>query len=98
MTHEGPLYPLPIPESDGTGLGKPLKLIAKPFRERIPIHIAALGEKNVAPAANWLTGGFPYSSFPRGAHEVFGPSLDAGSRLATRHSEHSISVRVGWWR
>ena len=81
VTHEGPLYPLPIPESDGTGLGKPLKLIAKPFRDRIPIHIAALGEKNVALAAELADGWLPLFFIPEKADEVFGPSLDAGSRL-----------------
>src|ERR1700756_3581516 len=33
------------PREGGTGLGKPLKLINHPVRERIPIVIAALGPK-----------------------------------------------------
>ncbi len=79
VTHAGPLYHLPLPETEGTGLGKPLKLIAKPFRERIPIHIAALGEKNVALAAELADGWLPLFFIPEKSKEVFGPSLEAGS-------------------
>src|SRR5262245_44452455 len=39
LTNEGPLYPLPLPEGQGTGLGKPLKIIGHPVREQIPIYV-----------------------------------------------------------
>ncbi len=81
LTHPGPLYHLPLPETEGTGLGKPLKLIAKPFRDRIPIHIAALGEKNVALAAELADGWLPLFFIPEKAKEVFGPSLALGEAL-----------------
>jgi F420-dependent oxidoreductase-like protein len=45
------LYPLPLPPGQGTGLGKPLKLLTKPERPSIPIWIAALGPKNVEATA-----------------------------------------------
>jgi len=79
LTHEGPLYPLPLPEGQGTGLGKPLKIIAKPVRPRIPIHVAALGEKNVELTAEVADGWLPLFFLPEKAKEVFGPSLDAGT-------------------
>jgi hypothetical protein len=41
--HEGPKYTIPLPAEQGTGLGKPLKLINTPVRERIPVMLAALG-------------------------------------------------------
>ena len=44
---DGPMYPLPLPHDQGTGLGKPLKLINHPVRADIPIYIASLGPKNV---------------------------------------------------
>src|SRR5688572_24839438 len=47
LTHDGPIYRLPLPEGQGTGLGKPLKIIGRPVRSRIPVYVAALGEKNV---------------------------------------------------
>ena len=47
LIHEGVHYPIPLPAGQGTGLGKPLKLINRPVRERIPVIIAAIGPKNV---------------------------------------------------
>ena len=47
LTNDG-IYKLPLPEGQGTGLGKPLKLLNKPERDAVPIFIAALGPKNVA--------------------------------------------------
>src|SRR3954447_19023412 len=40
LTTPGPIYPTPVPEGQGTGLGKPLKIIGHPVRSRIPIYIA----------------------------------------------------------
>ncbi len=51
LEHHGAHYRIPLPPGEGTGLGKPLKLINHPERDRIPIVIAALGPKNVALAA-----------------------------------------------
>lgn len=79
VTHDGPIYHLPLPEGQGTGLGKALKIIAKPVRPRIPIYVAALGEKNVALTAEVADGWLPLFFLPEKAKEVFGPSLDAGA-------------------
>src|ERR1700754_124045 len=51
LDYHGRHYTFPLPADQGTGLGKPLKLINHPARERIPIAVAALGPKNVALAA-----------------------------------------------
>src|SRR3712207_7020219 len=51
LVHEGPKYTIPLPAEQGTGLGKPLKLINTPVRDRIPVMLAALGPKNVELAA-----------------------------------------------
>lgn len=79
LTHDGPLYRLPLPEGEGTGLGKPLKIIARPVRPAIPIYVAALGEKNVELTAEVADGWLPLFFLPEKAKEVFGPSLDAGA-------------------
>jgi F420-dependent oxidoreductase-like protein len=79
LTNDGPLYPLPLPEGQGTGLGKPLKIIAHPVRPRIPIYNAALGEKNVALTAEICDGWLPLFFLPEKVKDVFGPSLDAGA-------------------
>ncbi|MCC6224919.1 MAG: LLM class F420-dependent oxidoreductase [Microthrixaceae bacterium] len=78
LTHDGRYYHLPLPEGQGTGLGKALKLINHPVRSRIPIHIASLGPKNIELTAELAEGWLPLFYMPSHAKEVFGPSLDAG--------------------
>ena len=51
LEHDGPHYRIPLPADEGTGLGKPLRLVNHPVRERIPIALAALGPRDVALAA-----------------------------------------------
>jgi F420-dependent oxidoreductase-like protein len=84
LTNDG-LYPIPLPADQGTGLGKPLKLINHPRRADIPIWVAALGDKNVEMAAELANGWLPHVLMPEKLREVFGPALDAG--LAKRTPE-----------
>jgi F420-dependent oxidoreductase-like protein len=78
LDHQGRYYTMPLPEGQGTGLGKPLKIINKPLRSRIPIHIASLGPKNLALTAELAEGWLPIFYVPEKAGEVFGPSLQEG--------------------
>jgi F420-dependent oxidoreductase-like protein len=78
LVHDGAAYHVPLPAGQGTGLGKPLKIIAHPKRARIPVHIAALGEKNVALAAEIADGWLPFLFLPDRAPAVFGDALAAG--------------------
>ena len=75
---DGPMYPLPLPADQGTGLGKPLKLINHPVREDIPIYIASLGPKNVALTAELADGWLPVFYHPDRARQVWGDDLAAG--------------------
>lgn len=79
LTHEGASYHIPLPPEQGTGLGKPLKIINHPVRPRIPIWVAALGEKNVAMTAEVADGWLPIFFVPEKVKEVFGPSLSEGA-------------------
>jgi F420-dependent oxidoreductase-like protein len=79
LTYDGAAYHIPLPEGQGTGLGKPLKIINHPVRPRIPIWVAALGEKNVAMTAEVADGWLPIFFMPDKARAVFGPALDAGA-------------------
>jgi F420-dependent oxidoreductase-like protein len=79
LVHDGPIYHVPLPEGQGTGLGKPLKIIGRPVRPRIPIYVAALGEKNVELTAEIADGWLPLFFLPEKAREVFGSALDAGA-------------------
>jgi F420-dependent oxidoreductase-like protein len=78
LRHEGKHYTIPLPAERGTGLGKALKLINKPVRERIPILVAALGPKNVELAAEMAEGWQPIFYLPEKARDVWGQALDAG--------------------
>jgi len=77
LDYQGRHYTLPY--EGGTGLGKPLKLINHPVRERIPIVIAALGPKNVALAAEIAEGWQPIFYFPEKAAIAWQEPLAAGN-------------------
>jgi F420-dependent oxidoreductase-like protein len=79
LAHAGKYYTIPLPADQGTGLGKSLKLINHPVRERIPIVVAAIGPKNVELAAELAEGWEPIFYFPEKAAEVWGGPLAAGA-------------------
>jgi F420-dependent oxidoreductase-like protein len=78
LEYDGKYYQLPLPPEKGTGLGKALKIINHPVRPDIPIHIAAIGEKNVALTAEIAQGWQPIFYLPEKADEVWGDSLRKG--------------------
>ena len=78
LVHQGKNFTLPLPPEQGTGLGKPLKIIAHPLRREIPIWIASLGEKNVALTAEIANGWLPILFIPERAGEVWGKALETG--------------------
>jgi F420-dependent oxidoreductase-like protein len=78
VEYDGRYYTLPLPADRGTGLGKPLKIIAKPVREKIPIWIASLGPKNVEMTAEVADGWLPIFFMPERADDVWGADLAAG--------------------
>jgi len=79
LIHQGEHYPIPLPAGRGTGLGKPLKLINRPVRERIPVIIAAIGPKNVELTAEIAEGWLPAFFHPGRAQDVWSSSLAAGT-------------------
>ena len=79
LEHHGAYYDIPYQGEKGTGLGKPLKLMGRPVRSSIPIWLAALGEKNVALAAEVADGWLPIFFIPERANEIWGASLQAGA-------------------
>jgi F420-dependent oxidoreductase-like protein len=81
VNYDGKYYTIPLPKDQGTGLGKPLKLINHPVRERIPIQLAAIGPKNVALAAELAEIWEPLFFDPDRADAVWGESLAAGREL-----------------
>ena len=75
---DGKHYQIPLPAGQGSGLGKSLKLINHPVRERIPVLLAALGPKNVELAAEIAEGWQPIFFLPEKAPQVWGQPLAAG--------------------
>ncbi|HEY5267287.1 MAG TPA: LLM class F420-dependent oxidoreductase [Acidimicrobiales bacterium] len=79
LVHQGKNFTLPLPAEQGTGLGKPLKIIAHPVRSEIPIWIASLGEKNVELTAEIADGWLPILFIPERANDVWGKAIAAGN-------------------
>ncbi|WP_205471445.1 LLM class F420-dependent oxidoreductase [Nocardioides sp. SYSU D00038] len=78
LTNDG-IVKLPLPEGQGLGLGKPLKLLTKPERPSVPLWVAALGDKNVRMTAEVADGWMPHLFYPEKAQEVWGEALAAGA-------------------
>ena len=78
LEHQGANYQVPLAEGRGTGLGKALKIMDHPVRERIPIYVASLGPKNVAMTAELAEGWLPLHYWPDRAHELWRSSLEVG--------------------
>ena len=86
LEHRGRHYRLPYDGPGATGLGRPLRLLARPLRAEVPIYLAALGPRSVALAAEIADGWLPTFLDPERLREVFGPSLAAappGFEIAT---------------
>ncbi len=74
LEHHGEHYDIPL--RDGTGLGKPLKLMARPLRAEIPIYLAAISPKAVEQACEIADGWLPIFWSPEKAREVFSSALE----------------------
>jgi F420-dependent oxidoreductase-like protein len=81
LTSDG-VFQLPLTRERGavTGLGKPLKILTHPERDRVPIYVAALTPKSVEQAASIADGWIPHLFHPERAHLVWGEALAAGSQ------------------
>ena len=74
----GQTIDIPLPEGEGTGLGKPLKLINRPVRDAVPIWWASLMGKSVAATAEVADGWLPVMFIPERADKVWGDDLRRG--------------------
>jgi len=78
VVYDGPTVKVPLPEGEGTGLGKPLKIINHPVREHIPIFWASLMGQSVKNTAQHADGWLPIFFDPEKFHTVWGDDLKAG--------------------
>ncbi len=78
INYQGKTIHIPLPAGQGTGLGKPLKLINHPVRSSIPLYWASLKGKSVEATAEVADGWIPVFYVPELADRVWGDALDLG--------------------
>jgi F420-dependent oxidoreductase-like protein len=79
LEHAGEEWTLPLPD----GLGKPLKLLARPVQDRIPIYLGAIGPKAVEQVGEIADGWLPFLLNPHEPDVLLDP-LRAGAERAGR--------------
>lgn len=67
VTYDGEFHHLPLPD----GPGKPLKLMIHPLRARVPLYLAAVGQRNLALAGELADGWLAIFFAPEFAEEQF---------------------------
>jgi F420-dependent oxidoreductase-like protein len=85
VTYEGGEWTLPLPADapGATGLGRPLKLLAKPVQERIPVYLGAIGPKAVEQTGAIADGWLPFLLNPDEPAVLLDP-LRRGAEAAGR--------------
>lgn len=76
--YHGQTVDVPLPPEQGTGLGKPLKIINHPVRPNIPIWWASLMGLSVTATAQYADGWLPIFFDPEKFHDVWGDELKKG--------------------
>jgi F420-dependent oxidoreductase-like protein len=71
LEYEGRHYQVPYRGNGATGLGKPLRLMARPLRSEIPIYLAAFRPRSVELAAEIADGWLPIFFSPEKSRTVF---------------------------
>jgi F420-dependent oxidoreductase-like protein len=74
LEYEGEEFRLPV--NGGSGLGKPLKLLARPVQERIPIYLGSMGPKAIEQTAQIADGWLPSMFTPELAEPFRGTDVD----------------------
>jgi F420-dependent oxidoreductase-like protein len=94
VRYDGRTITLPLPASQGSGLGKALKILTHPVRDRIPIWLASMGERSVELTAELAEGWLPIFFVPEKADAVWGKALQRG--LAKRSPDlASLDIAAG---
>ena len=78
LEYAGREYALPI---EGSELGKPLKLLAKPVQDRIPIYLGAMGPRSISQTAEIADGWLPFMFSPERGDELLEPFRAAGRAI-----------------
>jgi F420-dependent oxidoreductase-like protein len=92
LEYHGQYYDIPVRE--GTGMGKPLKLMVHPLRARVPIYLGAIGPRNVALAAEIADGWLPIFFSPERMDLFRSPLQEGFSRAASAKPSFDIAPIV----
>ncbi|MFL6011032.1 MAG: LLM class F420-dependent oxidoreductase [Gaiellaceae bacterium] len=82
LEHHGEHYDIPYSRNGSTGLGKPLKLMARPLRAEIPIYLASISPKSVELAFEIADGWMPIFFVPERARATFSFAERDGFEIA----------------
>jgi F420-dependent oxidoreductase-like protein len=80
--------------SDGTGLGKPLKLLTRPVQDRLPIYLGAIGPKAVKQAGAIADGWLPFMLDPAEPETLLGPLREGAEEAGRSLKDIDISPVV----
>ncbi|HEY4279829.1 MAG TPA: LLM class flavin-dependent oxidoreductase [Conexibacter sp.] len=85
VRHDGREFPLPLPADapGASGLGRPLKLLASPVQERIPVYLGSIGPKAVEQTGAIADGWLPFLLSPDQPEMLLDP-LRTGAACAGR--------------
>src|SRR5687767_8194363 len=92
LEYAGREYTLPL--EGGTGLGRPLKLLAKPVQERIPIYLGAVGPKAVEQVGEIADGWLPFFVDTTDASVLMEPLKRGLDRAGRSISDIDIAASV----
>ena len=90
LVYEGREYTLPLPG----GLGKPLRLLAQPVQERIPIYLGAIGPKAVAQVGEIADGWLPFLVDPDDPDTLFAPLREGLDRAGRTMDDIDVAAAV----
>jgi F420-dependent oxidoreductase-like protein len=94
LSYTGQTVQVPLPAGQGTGMGKPLKLINHPVRADIPVWWASLKDLSVEATAELADGWLPVFFMPDKFEQVWGTALKKG--LAKRSpSLKTLEISAG---
>lgn len=92
LEHHGREFELPL--AGGMGLGKPLKLLARPVQPQIPIYLGAVGPKAVEQTGEIADGWLPFMLNPREPDPLLDPLRRGLAKAGRDAAELDIAAAV----
>jgi F420-dependent oxidoreductase-like protein len=93
LEHDGEEWTLPLREG-GTGLGKPLKLLAKPVQDRVPIYLGSIGPKAVEQTGEIADGWLPFLLDPARPELLLDPLRRGLAKAGREEGDFDIAAVV----